>query len=896
MKFLQVVLFLCFQFVFAQNPESLKEYFLKKEEKTNYYLCNYNEAQKQKLLIINKLDNESCIVYIDNPNTIKNNHIQLNNKWKLRQIKKSVNSKTYIVLTLKDKKVIDQLIRDKINFEIKKQNCLHIKCTYNYLRKLIQLNEVYTILEESQKITLESKIRDQNFTINNLNKVLKKYPNLTGSITKIGLKDTNINPEDIDLINKINFTNQGENNATHGTDMATIMSGSGNSGIQGKGVANQAKIQFSNTTDLYAENINPNDFQTQNHSYGTIIEDFYGSLAQSYDEKTHNSSFNTHIFSIGNEGAKGFKSITGNFKQAKNIITVGAVDQNESINFFSSKGPAYDGRIKPELVAYSETGTSNATAIVSGISSLLQEYYETKSNQLLKNATLKAILINSAKDLGNKGPDYTYGYGNVDAYKSLENINNNNIIESVITQDELKAFQITIPQDSKKAKFTLVWDDLPATPGSDVALINNLEIKIKDENNNEYLPYVLDPNSPNTEASVGIDNLNNIKQIELENLQSGNYIIEILGKEIISNSLNFSIAYSVEANNIFEWNYPAENDNFPYDGKTISPFKWHTNFTNQTGSLAISFDNGTNWEQINNSVNLKTGQFKYTPNNKDFSIAKLKMTINNIDFISPSFIISYDLNLNTTLACHNTTEMTWDNITSTNGYKIYELRNNEMSYKETINQNNYNYTGYNIHTVAPIIGTTEGIKSESNLQTEPDSKCYFEFVRSEIANQNIQITTSLFSLLNISKIELFKIEKNHKSILRTIDASFEKLFLIDDLNPSLGNNYYQIKITLIDGKIFESDIVNSFYVGNNNFLVYPTIIKLEPMNITTKEEQALPVSISIYNSSGQLLKNKILTSVNDVINLNDLQNGIYIYKIQSEGKKINQSIGKLVKL
>jgi hypothetical protein len=894
MKFLQVTLLLCFQFVFAQNSESLKEYFIKNSDNNNYHLCNYDEAQKQKLLIVNKLDKETCIVYIDNPN--KNNYIQLNNKWKLHQIKKSTNNKTYTVLTIEDKKVIDQLIHDKIDFEIKKRNCLLVKCSYNYLRKLIQLNEVYTILEESQNITLESKIRDQNFTINNINKVLKKSPNLTGSLTKIGLKDTNINPDDIDLINKINFTNQGENSTTHGTDMATIICGSGNSGIQGKGVANQAKIQFSNTSDLYAENINPNDFQTQNHSYGTIIEDFYGSLAQSYDENIRISSFNTHIFSIGNEGSRGFKTITGNFKQAKNIITVGAVDQNESINIFSSKGPAYDGRIKPELVAYSETGTSNATAIVSGISSLLQEYYKTKNNQLLKNTTLKAILINSAKDLGNKGPDYTYGYGNVDAYKSLETIENNNIIESDILQNETKTFQITIPQNSKKAKFTLVWDDLPSTPGSTFALINNLEFIIKDENNNEYLPYILDPKNPEIEATKGLENLNNIKQIELENLQAGYYTIQIRGKEITENNQYFSIAYLIEPQNLFEWNYPAENDNFPYDGKTISPFKWHTNISDQTGQLSISFDDGTTWEQLNDAINLNTSQFRYTPNTKNCSIAKLKMTINNTDFISPSFIISYDLNLNTTLACNNMTEITWDNYNSSNGYKIYEIKNNEMSYKETINQNHYSYPGYNIHTVAPIIDSIEGIKSESTLQTEPDSKCYFEFVRSEIANQNIQITTSLFSLLNISKIELYKIEKNRKSILKTIERGFEKLFLIDDLNPNLGDNYYQIKITLNDGKIYESDIVNSFFVGNNDYLVYPTIIKSDPMNITTKDELALPVSLIIYNTSGQLIKNKKLTSINDNIDLNDLQSGIYFYRIVSQRKKENESIGKLVKL
>jgi hypothetical protein len=884
--------------VYAQDLHKCNDFYQKKnEEKTNYYIINYKEAQKQQLKIINKINDDYCIVYTDFEKINKQKNIPLNNKWKLQQIKNCKTEKYYSVFSLNIEKTTNQLLRDKKTFKHKTKDCIQIKCTYKYLTQLIASEEIYTVLEESHHIKTESKIRDQNFTINNINKILKQHPTLKGNTTKIGLKDENIDPSDIDLLNKINFTNQGENSTLHGTDMATIICGIGNSGIQGKGVAEKASIQFSNTSDLYAENINPVDFQTQNHSYGTVIEEFYGSLAQSFDDKIFQSQFNSHIFSVGNEGNKGYKTVTGNFKQAKNIITIGAVDQNETITPFSSKGPAYDGRIKPELVAYSETGTSNATALVSGISALLQEYYKTKNNELLKNATLKAILINSAKDLGNKGPDYTYGYGNVDAYASLQTIIKNSIIESNIINNELKTFQITIPQNSKKAKFTLVWDDLPAIPGSTQALINNLKITIKDTNNNDYFPYILDANNPEKEASTGLENINNIKQIEITNPIAGNYTIEVLGKEITSNQQNFSLAYAIETKDTFEWNYPSEGDNFPYNGTIISPFRWNSSIENQVGSLFISFDNGINWNLINNAIDIKKGQFKYIPTNKNCSIAKLKMTINNIDYISPSFIISYDLNLNTTLACNNTTEITWDNANSTNGYKIYELRDNEMKFKETVDQNYYSYSGYNTHTVSPIIDAFEGIKSESTLQTAPDTKCYFELVRSEVSDKDIEITTSLFSIYNIASIEIFKLENNNITLLNKIETNLNKLFTIKDLAPTIGENYYQVKIILKDGKFYESDIVSSFYVGKANYLLYPTIIKTEPITIITKDEISLPISIAIYNTSGKIVKNKLINSLSDTLELNELQKGIYLYKIQSHSEEKQTSVtGKLLKL
>jgi len=42
----------------------------------------------------------------------------------------------------------------------------------------------------------------------------------------------------------------------------------------------------------------------------------------------------------------------------------------------SSRGPAYDGRVKPELVAFAEDGSSGAAAIVSGISLVAQQTYK----------------------------------------------------------------------------------------------------------------------------------------------------------------------------------------------------------------------------------------------------------------------------------------------------------------------------------------------------------------------------------------------------------------------------------------------------------------------------------------------------------------------------------------
>src|SRR5690606_36356033 len=92
---------------------------------------------------------------------------------------------------------------------------------------------------------------------------------------------------------------------------------------------------------------------TQNHSYGTVVENQYGVMAEAYDENAVRLPLLLHVFSAGNSGTEtptngpyagiaGVANLTGNFKMAKNLLTVGAVDTLGNPQSFSSRGPAFD--------------------------------------------------------------------------------------------------------------------------------------------------------------------------------------------------------------------------------------------------------------------------------------------------------------------------------------------------------------------------------------------------------------------------------------------------------------------------------------------------------------------------------------------------------------------------
>ena len=123
---------------------------------------------------------------------------------------------------------------------------------------------------------------------------------------------------------------------------------------------------------------------------------------------------------------------------AKNVITIGSAGDAVSgasrslsgayMSYYSSWGPTDDGRIKPDLVANGEdvystfstgntaygrmSGTSMATPSATGSSALVIQYFGQQfPGQAMRSSTLKGLLIHTADDLGNAGPDYQFGWG-----------------------------------------------------------------------------------------------------------------------------------------------------------------------------------------------------------------------------------------------------------------------------------------------------------------------------------------------------------------------------------------------------------------------------------------------------------------------------------------------------
>jgi serine protease AprX len=130
----------------------------------------------------------------------------------------------------------------------------------------------------------------------------------------------------------------------------------------------------------------------------------------------------------GNEGDDSWKYVDAP-ADGFNVIAVGAVDSYNEVASFSSRGPTYDGRIKPDVVAlgvnnygadvangYSAydygDGTSFATPIAAGIGAMLLSVYPEISNVQARN-----IILQSAEN--SQAPNNDIGYGLISAVNVL---------------------------------------------------------------------------------------------------------------------------------------------------------------------------------------------------------------------------------------------------------------------------------------------------------------------------------------------------------------------------------------------------------------------------------------------------------------------------------------------
>ncbi len=290
----------------------------------------------------------------------------------------------------------------------------------------------------------------------------------------------------------------------------------------------------------------------------------YGSTTYTYDSTKHPA---------GNAVYKdGWDNMEGG-TLAKNAIAVGWAkdglddygnrDPGEAVALkYSCRGPADDGRIKPDIygngqgltssIASSDTatasysGTSMATPNVCGSAALLIDYYASRCSGSMRASTLKALILHTADDRGAEGPGYKYGWGIMNTQAAADvikahadNVGGGAMIESLVSTNVTSRSRTFSWDGTSALRVTLCWTD-PASPqiyGHDnrtKTLVNDLNLKVIGPDGTHYpyvMPYVADgdwdESKIDADATTGVNDVDNVEQVYLASPTAGDYTITV---------------------------------------------------------------------------------------------------------------------------------------------------------------------------------------------------------------------------------------------------------------------------------------------------------------------------------------------------------------------------------
>ena len=540
----------------------------------------------------------------------------------------------------------------------------------------------------------------------------------------------------------------------HGDHVAGTVGGAGILNPFAMGMAPACTILTRQTSDIvwagpsYLSNFG---MVLTNNSYGFQIAcpttgnySTYTGTSNAIDNQLRNNPKLLHCFAASNDGgitpcgsySGGFGTISLGYGTTKNALIVGAVSETDALAGFSSRGPTADGRVKPEICGVgssvlstipnntygTKSGTSMATPGVVGTMALLvQRFRQLNGGQNPDAALLKAVVCNTADDLGNANVDFRHGYGRINALRAVQTLENNRYYSNSISQGNTQDVTLAIPAGISQVRVMLYWHDREATSGASPSLVNNLNLQVIDPASTVFDPWVLDPAPANCNnlAVRGVDNLNNIEQVTINNPAAGNYTLRVTAPSVPFGPQSYYVVYENLG--------PSLSFTYPVGGE-ILPTTAARNITWNVAGLAggnlileYTLNGGASWITINNAIAVTTTRFSwnpgaaFTPTNN--IVLRIRHSASSVSATTQAFTLA-GWPVLTGTACDRHAYLSWPVITGATGYQIFHFPANEPVMLSTVTANSFSQSNLTngieyFYAVRPVFGggTFTGLRS-----------------------------------------------------------------------------------------------------------------------------------------------------------------------------------------
>ncbi|MEY2787326.1 MAG: hypothetical protein RLZZ34_469, partial [Verrucomicrobiota bacterium] len=404
---------------------------------------------------------------------------------------------------------------------------------------------------------------------------------------------------------------------SHGTHCAGIVAGNGaigtkddNGHLWGLGVAPGAHLVAQRLFDAAGDYYPPPSFEAMtrdavrsgayvgSNSWGDDTQGRYDLSAAEFDALVRDADAKTpgeqpYIleFSAGNSGP-GEQTI-GSPAVAKNVIATGASQNDrfdlaiyaegaETMADFSSRGPAEDGRIKPDITAPGtwiaslksqlasdanawlgidenylfQGGTSQAGPHVSGACAVFVQWYrETQGGLTPSPALVKAALINSAVDMTSAevpvdtddeeagtmlvvggtppvpNPDEGWGRCDVAALVAGERRFNFTDQGTGLKTGAVSEKRLIVGSDDA-LKVTLAYTDVPGLPAAIPALVNDLDLELVSPDGRVFRGNAFLDGESVADTAEG-DRINNVEGVLISNPAAGEWTLRVRAHRVV---------------------------------------------------------------------------------------------------------------------------------------------------------------------------------------------------------------------------------------------------------------------------------------------------------------------------------------------------------------------------
>ncbi|MBX7241945.1 MAG: T9SS type A sorting domain-containing protein [Bacteroidia bacterium] len=534
---------------------------------------------------------------------------------------------------------------------------------------------------QTNELTYRNTVGRANYLSSGINGMNYDGTGVVLAIEEGGIVDT----LSIDFQGRLDEQTTGNSVSGHKTGCSMNAGGAGNYNPKYRSNAFGASIMSLNddTWTVY----DTADVRMASHSYGWGVSGGYWASARDHDQQMRLQPQMMHFYSSGNvggdtcnygtyNGISGWANITGGAKQAKNLMAICNTTPYDSLSF-GSVGPAFDGRIKPDLCIEGIEGTSYSSPKAAGMMAQLYQVWKNNHNgNTPPSALIKGFMLNTADDMYNPGPDFKTGFGRINVRRAYNSIMASQYWEDSVSNNGARQFTLSVPANVKEVRTLLYWHDYEAVTNAAKALVNNLNLSMMTPGGTTFNPWVLNiaphPDSLDNPAYRGVDSLNNTEQITLANPAAGNYILTVNGALVPQGPQKFYLVYEFLYDEI-TLTYPIGREHFVAGEEEI--VRWDNYGNNNSISLEYSTDNGSSWQPIVSGLQPASNNYKWTVPYAQTGRAKVRVISGTKQSISPEAfsIMEVPENVGRIWSCGDSLMLDWDPVPNATGYRITHL-------------------------------------------------------------------------------------------------------------------------------------------------------------------------------------------------------------------------------